>query len=149
MFAKERKAAGLTYGDLCQVVDRKESALRVAVSRKSLSDKEKEALMAAIRNSGNDPGLNHEFVKAAVENYERLKENPAFQNLIRIERLEAREEVLRVKKLGANAKLRAGMSMDAIQVSLGHSDRRTTEIYVTKLRDAVDAEIMEKSPRFG
>lgn len=54
-----------------------------------------------------------------------------------------------IKKLGANAKIMAGMSIRALQELFGHSSEVTTEIYITKLEEVIRKEILEKSPKMG
>lgn len=50
------------------------------------------------------------------------------------------------KKLGANAKIEAGMSVRTLKEIYGHSSEVTTEIYITNLHQVMRKEIMEKSP---
>lgn len=51
-----------------------------------------------------------------------------------------------MKKAGANAKIKAGMSRRALQEVFGHSSEVTTEIYITK--NLLHQEIMQKSLDF-
>lgn len=51
-----------------------------------------------------------------------------------------------MKKLGANAKIEAGMSIRTLKEIYGHSSEVTTEIYITNLHQVMRKEIMEKSP---
>ena len=51
-----------------------------------------------------------------------------------------------MKKYGANKKAEAGISIDAIQGTFGHSKKETTLIYLTKQNEINRKEIMDKSP---
>ena len=53
-----------------------------------------------------------------------------------------------MKHLGANDKILAGMSMDALKDLFGHTSKLTTEVYATKIKEVRRKEIMEKSPAF-
>lgn len=53
-----------------------------------------------------------------------------------------------MKHLGANDKILAGMSMDALKDLFGHTSKLTTEVYATKIKEVRRNEIMEKSPAF-
>lgn len=50
------------------------------------------------------------------------------------------------KKLGANAKIDAGMSVRTLKEIYGHSSEVTTEIYITNLQAVMRKEVLEKSP---
>ena len=52
------------------------------------------------------------------------------------------------KKLGANHKIIAGMSLEAIQELYGHQSKLTTKIYATEVLEVYRKEILDKSPEF-
>ncbi len=52
-----------------------------------------------------------------------------------------------MKKYGANKKLEAGISIDAIQNVHGHSTKEMTHIYLTNLNEVSRKEISEKTPK--
>jgi integrase len=52
------------------------------------------------------------------------------------------------KHAGANAKILAGMSMDALKDLFGHTSKLTTEIYASNIKEIRRKEILEKSPDF-
>ncbi len=52
-----------------------------------------------------------------------------------------------MKKYGANQKLEAGISVDAIQSTFGHSDKEMTAIYLTKQNEISRQEITKKTPK--
>jgi site-specific recombinase XerD len=51
-----------------------------------------------------------------------------------------------LKKYGANEKILAGLSVNALRELFGHSSEVTTQIYITNLRNR--KEILSKSPKF-
>jgi len=53
-----------------------------------------------------------------------------------------------IKKHGANEKILAGLSVDALRELFGHSSEVTTQIYITNLKEINRKEILEKSPDF-
>lgn len=52
------------------------------------------------------------------------------------------------KRYGANMKILAGISIDALKEQYGHSSKLTTEIYATNVKEVRRLEIAEKSPTF-
>lgn len=52
------------------------------------------------------------------------------------------------KDMGTNDKLLAGVDPDAIQSQLGHSERKTTELYMTMAAELKIRDIQQKSPGF-
>lgn len=50
------------------------------------------------------------------------------------------------KHHGANMKILAGMSMEALKDLFGHTSKLTTKVYVTRIHEISRKEILEKSP---
>jgi integrase len=53
-----------------------------------------------------------------------------------------------IKKYGANEKILAGLSVNALRELFGHSSEVTTQIYITNLQEINRKEILSKSPKF-
>lgn len=53
-----------------------------------------------------------------------------------------------LKDMGANDKLLSGVSLETIQKQMGHSEKKTTEIYATISHKLSVQEIQQKSPNF-
>jgi integrase len=53
-----------------------------------------------------------------------------------------------LKHCGADAKIIAGMDMDALRHLYGHQSKQMTEVYARKIKQVYMKEIMEKSPDF-
>jgi len=51
-----------------------------------------------------------------------------------------------MKRYGGDDMYRAGISLEAIQLMYGHSEKQTTEIYVRAMQEAYMKQIVEKSP---
>jgi integrase len=51
-----------------------------------------------------------------------------------------------IKKHGANEKILAGLSVDALRELFGHTSEVTTQIYITNLKEINRKEILQKSP---
>lgn len=62
--------------------------------------------------------------------------------------LKIHKHMYALKHTGADDKILAGVSLDALRSMYGHTSKQMTERYVTKLKQLYDAEIKEKSPDF-
>jgi hypothetical protein len=52
------------------------------------------------------------------------------------------------KHAGANAKILAGMSLDALRELYGHTSKLMTETYAKSIKDVYRKQIMDNSPEF-
>lgn len=80
----------------------------------------------------------------------KLKRDTATKrwNRIVIVGLQINVKMYSYKHFGANAKILAGMTMEALKELYGHTSVLTTAIYATKIKEVRRIEIMELSPDF-
>lgn len=64
------------------------------------------------------------------------------------EKLNVNMTLYAIKKYGANKKILAGLSVDALRELFGQSSEVTTRIYITNLKEINRKEIMDNSPDF-
>lgn len=91
-------------------------------------------------------GKHRDFIPGPTQ----LKRDTAtkrWEKLIKID-LSIQVNLYSMKKAGANAKIKAGMSTRTLKELYGHSSELTTEIYITDLQSIMHQEIKRIAPSF-